>query len=88
MGWGYRSPFKFPQVAVCPRQRGLDDSMQAIEPDGERHFGYASDSRRHVIQRNRHPHDEGIAQVACSKFRISRAAYHFQDSSPSIRLMG
>lgn len=52
--------------------------MQTIEPDAERHLDRAAHSRRHVIQSDRHAHDEGVAQAACSRFWISLAACQCQ----------
>lgn len=62
---------QFPQVAVRPRQRCLEDTMQPVEADTQRHFDDAAHHRHHIIQRDRHPCDEGVAQAACSRFWIS-----------------
>ena len=78
----------FPQVRVRPREGGLEDGVQTVEPDIERHLQGSADGWRDIVQRNLHPHHGGVAHAAFSRSLVSLDACHLHGRKSSIRLIG
>jgi len=78
----------FPQVRVRPGEGGLDDGVQTVEPDIERHLQRSADGRRDIVQRNLHPHDSAVVHAAFSRSLVSFDACQFHGKKSSIRLIG
>lgn len=78
----------FPQVRVRPGEGSLEDGVQTIEPDIERHLQRSADDGRDIVQRNLHPHDSAVAHAAFSRSLVSLDACQFHGKKSSIRLIG
>ena len=78
----------FPQVRVRPGEGGLEDGVQPIEPDIERHLKGPADGWRDIVQRNLHPHHGAVAHAAFSRSLVILDVCQFQGKKSSIRLIG